>query len=67
MGEAEDVDVKIESYGLDPEWSVNVQVKRRKTLPAYLQIPDSCSAVYFRQDRGPGLVLLRVEDWLESL
>ena len=64
MGEAEDVDVRITT---EDKVRSRIQCKRRKALPAYLQIPESCDAVYFRQDRGPGMILLRVEDWLASL
>jgi Holliday junction resolvase len=54
-----DVDVLIDVY--------NVQAKRRKKLPSYLQIPDSCDAVAFRQDRGETLVLLTLSEWLHMV
>jgi Holliday junction resolvase len=59
LGKPEDVDVEVDVY--------DVQCKRRKTLPDYLQIPDSCDAVYFRQDRGEKLILIRLDDWISFL
>lgn len=59
IGLAADVDIDIEGH--------HVQAKRRKKLPAYLQIPDSCEAVAFRQDRGENLVLIRLPTYLEYL
>jgi Holliday junction resolvase len=38
------------------------EVKRRACLPAYLQIAEDVRGVLFRQDRGPWLVLLRLDD-----
>lgn len=60
------------SLGLDPEVDVvaggkTVQCKRRKALPAYLQIPASCHCVAFRQDRGEPLVLIRLKDYAELI
>lgn len=59
LAEAESVDVKVQGC--------RVQAKRRKTLPAYLQIPDGCDVVMFRQDRGKTLVLMDYEDFMEQL
>ena len=60
------------SIGCDPEVDLviegeHVQAKRRKALPAYLQIPTCCDAVVFRQDRKSALVLLRLDDYLSIL
>ena len=57
------------SLGLHPEVDLTVdvykiQAKRRKKLPSYLQIPESCDVVAFRQDRGETLLLTRYADWL---
>ena len=58
------------AMGLHPEVDielkpgVTLQAKRRKALPAYLQIPDSCTGVAFRQDRGKPMVLVRLADFL---
>ena len=38
------------------------QLKSRAKLPKYLQIPEGCDTVVFKQDRGPTLVLQRAED-----
>jgi hypothetical protein len=59
MGMEADVDVDVAGK--------RVQAKRRKRLPAYLQIPASCDAVAFRQDRGPAMVLVTWEDWLRLI
>ncbi len=56
MGEAADVDLLVAGHRL--------QAKRRGKLPAYLQIPDSCRAVVFRQDNDQSLVLMRWGDFL---
>lgn len=58
------------SAGLPPEVDVVVngwpiQAKRRAQVAAYLNIPDGCRAVAFRQDRGPALVLMELADFLE--
>jgi hypothetical protein len=60
LGLAADVDVEIDGR-------VRVQAKRRKRLPAYLQVPASCDAVVFRQDRGEQLVLVRWADWVRMV
>lgn len=56
LGKHPEVDLTIDVY--------DIQAKRRKTLPAYLQIPECCDAVIFRQDRGETLVLMSFEDYL---
>lgn len=57
LGECDAVDVKIDAK--------RVQAKRRAALPAYLQIPDGCDAVAFRQDRGEPLVLITLWEWMD--
>lgn len=59
LGHAEEVDLTVAD--------VRVQAKRRKKIPAYLQIPAGADAVVFRQDRGEPLIMLPFKDWLESL
>ena len=59
LGESCEVDVLVQGMRL--------QAKRRKALPAYLQIPDGADAVVFRQDRGETMVLMRWEDVLDKL
>jgi Holliday junction resolvase len=44
-----------------------IQAKRRACLPAYLQLPDGCDAVVFRQDRGTTLVLIDIYEYLDLL
>lgn len=44
-----------------------IQAKRRKKLPNYLQIPDSCDAVICREDRGKSLVIIHYEQYLEMI
>ena len=59
LGWSADVDLTVDVY--------KIQAKRRKTLPAYLQIPAGCDAVAFRQDRGEALVLTRWTDYLHTI
>ena len=59
LGEAETVDLKIEG--------VNVQAKRRKALASFLRIPEGCTAVVFREDRGDTLTLIDFEFFLQLL
>ena len=59
LGLPSDVDVRIEE--------LSMQVKRRKTLPSYLQIPESSACVGFRQDRKEPLVLMRASDFFEMV
>ena len=59
LGEAETVDLKIEG--------VNVQAKRRKALASFLRIPEGCTAVVFREDRGDTLALIDFEFFLQLL
>ena len=57
LGCSEAVDIKVASK--------RVQAKRRASLPAYLQVPDGCDAVAFRQDRGEPMVLVTLWEWLD--
>lgn len=59
LGQSEEVDCIVEGC--------RIQAKRRKALPAYLQIPDGCDAVVFRQDRGPSLALITLPALLDKL
>lgn len=59
LGKHPEVDLTIDVY--------DIQAKRRKTLPAYLQVPECCDAVVFRQDRGTTLVLMEWDDWLKII
>lgn len=57
MGMDAEVDCLVEDY--------RVQAKRRKKLADYLQIPEHCDAVAFRQDRGKTLVLVDMDLFLK--
>jgi Holliday junction resolvase len=59
LGEACTVDLVVSG--------MRVQAKRRRALPNYLEIPDCCDAVVFREDRGETLVLMRWGDVLARL
>jgi len=57
LGEAEDVDVKIEE--------LKGQCKRRKRIAKWLKPPDSCDIALVREDRGETYVIIEYEDFLE--
>jgi Holliday junction resolvase len=59
LGCHESVDVLI------GDWKV--QAKIRKALPEYLQIPDGCDCVAFRQDHGEPLVLITLWKLLDII
>jgi len=59
LGEAETVDLKINN--------VRVQAKRRKAIASFLQIPEGCEAVVFREDRGNSMVLISLDFFLQLL
>jgi len=59
LNESAEVDLLIER--------IRIQAKRRKSIASYLQIPEGCDAVAFRQDFGESLVLLRFTDLLDLL
>lgn len=60
LGKAADVDVLIEDR-------ICVQVKRRKTLPNYLELPASCDVVVFRQERKPLMVMMTYNRFLRYI
>ena len=57
IGEAEDVDVKIEN--------IKGQCKRRKRIAKWLKPPESCDIALVREDRGETYVIIEYEDFLE--
>ena len=57
IGEAEDVDVKIEN--------LNGQCKRRKRIAKWLKPPESCDIALVREDRGETYVIIEYGDFLE--
>jgi Holliday junction resolvase len=60
LGKSAEVDVLVEN-------TYCIQAKRRKSLPSYLQIPEGCDSVIFRQDRGPTLVLTDLDTYIEFI
>jgi hypothetical protein len=59
IGEAETVDVVVAGC--------RVQCKRRKKLPAFLQIPEGADIVVFREDRGKTFALLDYDQFLDKI
>ena len=57
IGEAEDVDVKIEN--------LKGQCKRRKRIAKWLKPPDSCDIALVREDRGETYVIIEYDNFLE--
>jgi|TARA_Y100000034_G_scaffold1803_1_gene2307 hypothetical protein len=57
IGEAEDVDVKIEN--------LKGQCKRRKRIAQWLKPPESCDIALVREDRGQTYVIIEYGDFLE--
>ena len=57
LGEAEDVDVKIEN--------LKGQCKRRKRIAKWLKPPESCDIALVREDRGETYVIIEYGDFLE--
>lgn len=57
LGEAEDVDVKIEN--------LKGQCKRRKRIAKWLKPPESCDIALVREDRGETYVIIEYKDFLE--
>ena len=57
LGEAEDVDIKIER--------IKGQCKRRKRIAQWLKPPESCDIALVREDRGETYVIIEYEDFLE--
>lgn len=64
-GWAESVDVRVSfSDGEFNDWAndTRLQLKRRRKIAKYLEIPEGCNAVVFREDHGESLVLVRAAD-----
>ena len=59
IGEAEDVDVKIEN--------IKGQCKRRKRIAQWLKPPESCDIALVREDRGETYVIIEYENFLEII
>lgn len=59
LGEHETVDLLLAG--------LKIQAKRRKALAGFLQVPEACDAVIFRQDRKPAMVLMSLERLFELL
>ena len=57
LGEAEDVDIKIEN--------IKGQCKRRKRIAKWLKPPESCDIALVREDRGETYVIIEYKDFLE--
>ena len=59
LGEAEDVDVKIEA--------LKGQCKRRKRIAQWLKPPESCDIALVREDRGETYVIIEYGNFLEMV
>lgn len=59
LGEHETVDLLLAG--------LKIQAKRRKSIASFLQVPEACDAVVFRQDRKPAMVLMSLERLFELL
>ena len=59
LGEAEDVDVKIEN--------LKGQCKRRKRIAKWLKPPESCDIALVREDRGETYVIIEYKEFLEII
>lgn len=46
---------------------LKIQAKIRKKMASFLQVPEACDMVAFRQDRGPALVLMPLSRLIELL
>ena len=57
LGEAEDVDIKIEA--------LKGQCKRRKRIAKWLKPPESCDIALVREDRGETYVIMEYDNFLE--
>ena len=60
------------SLGMEPGVDLTIehlriQAKRRKQLPAYLQLPNGCDVVVVRQDRGESLAIVSLAMLFEML
>ena len=59
LGEAEDVDVKIEN--------LKGQCKRRKRIAKWLKPPDCCDVALVREDRGKAYIVMEYDEWLDLI
>ena len=59
LGEAEDVDIKIEN--------IKGQCKRRKRIAKWLKPPESCDIALVREDRGETYVIIEYGNFLEMV
>lgn len=59
LGEHETVDLLLAG--------LKIQAKRRKSIASFLQVPEACDAVIFREDRGSAMVLMSLERLFELL
>ena len=59
LGESESVDVILGEF--------RVQAKRKKTLANFLKIPAGCDIVAIREDRGPTLIVMPLELFLDQV
>lgn len=59
LGESEEVDIKLEEF--------RIQCKRRKKIASFLQIPEGCELVAFREDNGNTLILMNLEQLMKFL
>ena len=59
LGEAEDVDVKIEHF--------RGQCKMRKNIASFMKPPESCEIALIKTDREETLVVMRYSEWLELI
>ena len=59
LGEAEDVDVKIDQY--------KGQCKMRKKIASFMKPPESCDIALIKEDREETLVVIRYPDFLRML
>ena len=59
LGEAEDVDVKIEEF--------RGQCKMRKRIASHMKPPESCEIALIKEDREETLVVMRYSEWLKLI
>ena len=59
IGEAEDVDVKIEEF--------RGQCKMRKRIASHMKPPESCEIALIKEDREETLVVMRYSEWLKLI
>ena len=59
LGEAEDVDVKIDG--------LKGQCKMRKKIASFMKPPESCDIALIKEDREETLVVIRYPDFLQMI